>query len=92
MKRSGRWTLATRGLDFRDAVAAFDGRPARHATSIRHDEARIATVVVIAGKHHTVVWMWRGTNRHIISFRRARDGEEAQYRACFGGGGSTASD
>lgn len=86
------WTLAARGLDFRDAVAAFDGRPAWHSVSLRKNEERFATVTVIDGKHHTIVWIWRDTNRRIISFRRARDGEAKQYHAHFGGGGGQASE
>ena len=86
------WTLATRGLDFRFAAAAFDGRPAWHAMSLRNIEERFATVAVIGGKHYTVVWTWRGVNRRIISFRRARDGEEKQYHAHFSGRGGKASE
>ena len=77
-------TIAERGLDFIDAVLAFDGRPTLNAPAIQNNEARVLTVAVIEGKFHTVVWMWRGDNRRIISFRRARDDEERAYQAVHG--------
>jgi uncharacterized DUF497 family protein len=55
------WTLATRGLDFRHAAAAFEGRPALHAPASRNGEDRFVTVALIDGEFHTVVWTWRGT-------------------------------
>ncbi len=75
------WTLAERGLDFIDAVKVFDGRPALHFPATYEEEERFLTVALIDAKFHTVVWMWRDGNRRIISFRRARDGEEKRYRA-----------
>ncbi len=77
-------TLAARKLDFRDAVAAFDGRLVMEGAAWRDGEERFATVVLLDGKFHTVIWTWRGASRRIISFRRARDGEERQYRAVYG--------
>jgi uncharacterized protein len=76
--------IEERGLDFRDAAAVFDGRPAIHAMSQRNDEDRIVSTAAIHGKLYTVVWMWRGENQRIISFRRARYGEERAYRQAFG--------
>ena len=77
-------TLAQRSLDFRDAIAAFDGRPALHAQAHRDGETRFATVAVIGARHFTVIWTWRGPHRRIISFRRARRDEERAYCALFG--------
>lgn len=50
-------TIQERGLDFRDAVQVFDGRPAVHAPSRRNDEDRIVSIAEIRGKLYTVVWM-----------------------------------
>jgi uncharacterized protein len=76
--------IEERGLDFRDAAAVFDGRPAIHAMSRRNGEDRIVSTAEILGKDYTVVWMWRGENQRIISFRRARNDEERAYREAFG--------
>ena len=66
-------------LDFRDARLIFDGRPVVHVPSQKNDEARFASVARIEVKFYTVVWTWRAERRRIISFRRARDGEENAY-------------
>lgn len=76
--------IEERGLDFRDAAAVFEGRPATHPVSRRNQEDRIVSTAAIHGKFYTVVWMWRGENQRIISFRRARNGEERAYRQVFG--------
>jgi uncharacterized protein len=76
--------LHQRGLDFRDAQQLFDGRPVVHVPSWRNDENRVVSTGEIEGKLYTVVWMWRGQNQRIISFRRARDAEERAYRKAFG--------
>jgi uncharacterized DUF497 family protein len=73
-------TLRERGLDFRDAEQIFDGRPVIHITSRRNNEHRFISIADIRGKLYTVVWMWRHQNQRIISFRRARNGEERAYR------------
>jgi hypothetical protein len=73
-----------RDLDFRDAVQVFDGRPIIHLASFRNDEDRYVSIAMIEGKLYAVVWTWRGENRRIISFRRARDAEERRYRALHG--------
>jgi uncharacterized protein len=79
-------TLAGRGLDFRDARHLFDGRPLFSYPSPRADEDRIVSVGRLEGRCIAVVWTRRGEARRIISMRRARDGEEARYRALLGGG------
>ena len=78
--------IRERALDFRDAVQIFDGRPVAHIRSRRNDEDRIVSTAEIHGKLYTVVWVWRGENQRIISFRRARNGEERAYRQIYGGG------
>jgi uncharacterized DUF497 family protein len=76
--------LRERHLDFVDAVQMFDGRPAIHVPARKNDEDRFVTTAQIEGKFYTVVWTWRSQNRRIISFRRARDGEERAYRKAHG--------
>jgi len=76
--------IRDRDLDFRDAVQVFDGRPIIHMASFRNDEDRHVSIALIEGKFYAVVWTWRGENRRIISFRRARDAEERRYRALHG--------
>jgi uncharacterized DUF497 family protein len=66
-------------LDFRDARLIFDGRPVVHVPSYKNNEARFASVAQIEARFYTVVWTWRAERRRIISFRRARDGEENAY-------------
>jgi uncharacterized DUF497 family protein len=76
--------LADRGIDFEDAWRVFDGRPVHHVPSPRNNEDRVASIAGIDGKFYTVVWVWRGDNQRIISFRRARHGEERAYRQVYG--------
>lgn len=73
-----------RGLDFADAALVFDGRPAITAPSTRDGEERFVSTAAIEGKLYSVVWMWRGENQRIISFRRAGNAEERAYRKAFG--------
>ena len=77
--------IEVRGLDFLDATTAFDGRPVVTAPSQYKTEARwVSTAWLDDGKAYTVVWTQRGLACRIISFRRARDGEERAYRQLFG--------
>ena len=76
--------LRDRGADFIDALRMFDGRPIRHVPSRRNNENRFASTAEVNGKFYTVIWMWREENQRIISFRRARHGEERAYRQIFG--------
>ena len=77
-------TIENRGFDFLDAIELFDGRPALHGRSFFDKEQRFVTVALLRGKCCTVVWTWRGENRRVISFRRARDAEERAYQAIHG--------
>jgi uncharacterized protein len=79
-----RANLDRRDLDFEDADLVFDGRPVTTAASVRNNEDRFVSTAEIGGKLYTVVWMWRGANQRIISFRRASRGEERAYRQIFG--------
>ena len=76
--------IQRRGLDFGDADLMFDGRPVITAASRRNSEDSSVSIAEIDGKLYTVVWMWRGENQRVISFRRAGYGEERAYRQIFG--------
>jgi uncharacterized DUF497 family protein len=75
--------IAKHRLDFRDAGLVFDGRSALHIPALHLDEMRFLSVAMIGGKFYTVIWTQRPTARRIISFRRARDGEERAYRQIY---------
>ena len=62
----------------------FDGRPVISYPSPRHGELRTVTVGLISAKFYAVVWTERGNATRLISFRRARRGEETAYQARFG--------
>ncbi|MFY9655867.1 MAG: BrnT family toxin [Methylocystis sp.] len=76
--------FAKHGLDFLAVWLVFDGRATITAPSARSVEARYVTTALIDGKFYTVVWTWRDGARRIISFRRARHGEERAYRQSHG--------
>lgn len=76
--------LATHGLDFVSVRLMFDGRPTITAPSDNSDEERFVTTASVEEKFYTVVWTWRLEARRIISFRRARYGEERAYRQAHG--------
>jgi uncharacterized protein len=76
--------IQRRGLAFEDADLVFDGRPATTAASRRNNEDRFVPTAEIDGKLYPVVWLWRGQNQRIISFRKASYGEEGAYRQIFG--------
>ncbi|MBZ4219180.1 MAG: BrnT family toxin [Chlorobium sp.] len=71
-------------LDFIVARLLFDGRKTITAQSVHPVEARYVTTAIIDRKFYTVVWTWREDKRRIISFRRARYGEERAYRQIYG--------
>jgi uncharacterized protein len=71
-------------LDLTDGHLLFDGRPVISYSSPRHGEERVVTVGLIGRKFYAVVWTERDDLARLISFRRARVGEERAYRARFG--------
>jgi uncharacterized DUF497 family protein len=71
-------------LDFVAARLLFDGRATITAKSDYPIEVRYVTTAMIGGKFYTVVWTWRDDVRRIISFRRARNGEERAYSQIHG--------
>ena len=85
------WDEATRAinrdkhrLDLIDGQSLFDGRSVVTYPSPRSDEKRFVTIGTVGQKFYAVVWTARGGATRLISFRRARDGEERAYRARFG--------
>ena len=76
--------LARHKLDLIDGQLLFDGRPVITYPSPRDSELRFVSTGQIGPKFYSVVWTERGEAIRLISFRRARDGEERAYRARFG--------
>lgn len=81
-KRQG--NITKHGLDFRDAIVLFDGRPVYNYRSVRRGEGRVVTVGLLVGRFVAVVWTERSSAVRLISMRRARDEEKRAYRALFG--------
>ena len=71
-------------LDLLDGQILFDGRPVVTFPSPRGSEMRFVSTGQIGPKFYTVVWMERDEKTRLISFRRARVGEERAYHARFG--------
>lgn len=80
-----KWTLETRGLDFADAAALFDGTTFT-MTDDRADygEERCITVGHLEGRMIVVVWTPRDNCRRVISMRKANEREQALYANQFG--------
>jgi len=78
-------TIEERNLDFADAPVFFDGRLVIHQPTPRNDEDRWKTTAEIEGRFYTVVWLWRGATKHIISMRRSHEQEIRKYRELHGG-------
>lgn len=76
--------LAERGIDLLDMRALFDGREVVSYATPKHDEERWKTVGLIHGIAFAVVWTLRGEMIRLITARRARDGEERDYRQRHG--------
>lgn len=81
----GQRNLAKHGIDFADVQALFDGRPVVEAPSQPTGEPRFVTTGIVDGQFYTVDWTKRDGNTRLISARRARDGEEREYRSVYGG-------
>lgn len=79
-----RRVLADRKIDFLRVRQLFDGRPTVTYPTPRDAEERWTTVGWIEGHGFAVVWTLRGENVRIITARRARDGEERDYRQLHG--------
>jgi uncharacterized DUF497 family protein len=74
--------LAKHSVDFRRATQIFRGRFVEEADARRdYGETRITWYGVIAGRIYVVIYTWRGTNRRIISARKANGREIRAYHA-----------
>jgi hypothetical protein len=77
--------IEERALDFASAFLFFDGRPAIHQPTPRHDEERWKTTAEIEGTFFTVVWTWRSDTIRVISMRRAHEQEIRKHREAHRG-------
>jgi hypothetical protein len=76
-----RVNLGTHGIDFEDAIAIWDGSELILPSSqTRHGEERFLAIGECEGRVITVVFTWRGQRIRLISARRARRNERADYR------------
>jgi uncharacterized DUF497 family protein len=75
-----RGTWRERGLDFAEAETIFAG-PVFTFQDKRRDygEVRYVTYGLCGRRQVTMVWTWRGDDRHIISLRKANEREQARY-------------
>jgi uncharacterized protein len=71
--------LVKHGLDFMDGIMLFDGRPIFTYASPRNDEDRFVTVGLVNGLMVALIWLRRDAEIRVISLRRARNGEKADY-------------
>lgn len=76
--------IAKHGLDLALGAEMFDGRAAFTYPSPRNDEARQVTVGLLEDVMVAVVWVRRAGGVRLISLRRARDAEKAEYHARYG--------
>jgi uncharacterized DUF497 family protein len=76
--------LVRHNLDLIDGQLLFDGRPAVGFPSPRNAAVRFISTGQIGAKFYSVAWTERGDAIRLISFRRARDGEERAHHARFG--------
>ena len=71
-------TLTVRGLDFAQ-VDQIDWDTATYDRIERGGEIRYASLGMLSGRIHHVVWTPRGDYTRIISFRKANNREIARY-------------
>ena len=70
--------LAKHGLDFAE-VERFDWDSAQVTPRLRSSERRFVALGYMGERLHVVVYVHRGANRRIISFRKANRREERRY-------------
>ena len=79
--------LATRGLDFEDAIHVFAGpRYTVEDDRKNYGEKRYVTFGLLHDRVVAVVWTPRGERRHIITMWKANDRERKKYEAQLGRG------
>jgi uncharacterized DUF497 family protein len=71
-------------IDFDEAIHIFDG-PVLEIVDARRDygEARILAIGIAYRREISLVYTWRGSNRRIITARRAHASERRAYRQAF---------
>jgi uncharacterized DUF497 family protein len=72
------------GTDFLRAQRMLDGRPRIDIESPRQGEHRFLSIALLDGQLSAMAWTFREETIRIISVRRARRGEERQYRNIYG--------
>jgi uncharacterized DUF497 family protein len=70
--------LAKHGIDFRDAIRAFDG-PVFENVNRHRGEERIVAIGSMEGIEIVLVYVMRGKHRRIISARRAHRNERQDF-------------
>ena len=76
--------LEKHGVEFKDVLWVFDGRPFAVRPARNLGEERFATTAESAGVYFTIIWTHRGMKTRLISARRARDEEKREYRDLHG--------
>jgi len=81
-------TLCTRGLDFAEAAAVFEG-PVAEIDDLRRDygERRVLCYGLLAGRLVVIGYTPRGAARHVFSMRKANAREEARFSRLRHGAG-----
>ncbi len=78
------WTLRERRLDFEHAEKVFANRTFDREDKRRdYGEVRTITVGFLQGRMVVLVWTPRGSDRHVISMRKANEREKARYAEQF---------
>ena len=70
--------LSKHGLDFAE-VERFDWDRAHITPHLRSNERRFVALGYVDNRLHVLVYVHRGANRRIISFRKANRREERRY-------------
>ncbi len=78
--------LVKHGIDFKDAVRIFDGRPVVLAPSKYPDEERWIATGKLSGQMFSVVYTFRNNRIRIITARRAWKNEQREYHENHPGG------
>ena len=71
--------LASRGLDFQDAAALFEGYHLTRRDDRDYEEDRFKTVGELNGQVVLVVWTSRDESRRIITMWKLDHGESERY-------------
>ena len=82
--RKRRSTLASRGLDFEDAVQVFQGVTVEVEDERQnYGERRIICYGLLAGRLVVVGYVQRGIDRHVFSMRKANGREKNRLSSIF---------